>query len=319
MHALSTSVLIPSWRRPETLMQCLRSLMAQTTSPGEVLVVWQGDDTSTRDAALALASEAAFPLHVLHLAKPGIVPAENLALDAAQGELILLIDDDAVAPPDWITRHLAHYADPTVGAVGGPAVNYWPDGTPYPEHPLEPIGTLSWFGRLRGNMFDQPESWRTRAPREVDHVVGYNFSLRRHVFRHFEEQLQRYWQLWELEACLQVRGSGHRVLFDFQNVVEHHPTNTAYYGGRHGDLDVKIYGGAFNQCFVLAKHSPAHLRPVRLVFQLFVGSVSMPGLVGAVVATRRFGQPLRELRVLARTLQSSLQGWRAGAGRRKSG
>src|SRR5215471_8388425 len=120
---LTTSVLIPSFRRPAMLARCLRGLQAQTTPPDEVFVIWQADDEPTRTAAEALAGELP-SLRVLHSPEAGVVPAENVALSAATGDVILLIDDDAVPGPEWVARHLAHYADPTVGAVGGPADNF---------------------------------------------------------------------------------------------------------------------------------------------------------------------------------------------------
>lgn len=312
----TTSVLIPSLRRPVMLSRCLRSLADQETPPGEVLVVWQGDDDATRAAAEAMRRELPCPLRLLHLPRPGIVPAENLALEAARGELILLLDDDAVAPPNWIARHLAHYADPTVGAVGGPAQNIRPDDSRGPPRAIEPLGRLTCYGRVIGNMFDHPPAWRTRPPREVDHLVGYNLSLRRAAFDRFEEGLRPYWQLFELDACLQVRARGFRVLFDFANLVEHYPTNPVYAEGREGDLRTKIYHGAYNHAFVLAKHSPRHLRWLRLAYVLAVGSVSNPGLLGAAVAVRRHGRPAREVRILANTLRHRIAGWRAGRRRR---
>jgi glycosyltransferase involved in cell wall biosynthesis len=98
---MRTSVLIPSWKRGEKLRTCLRSLATQTLAPGEVIVAWQGDDTPTRDLAESCISEVGYTLRVLH-APQGIVPAENHALANATGEIILLIDDDAIAPPDWL-------------------------------------------------------------------------------------------------------------------------------------------------------------------------------------------------------------------------
>src|SRR5262249_9674047 len=163
---------------------------------------------------------------------------------------------------------------------------------------------------------DQPESWRPRPPRQVDHLVGYNFSLRRAAFDRFAP-LRRYWQLFELEACLQVRGRGYRVLFDFANVVEHHPTNTAYVSGRDGDLEVKVYNAAFNQAFVLARHSAWWLRPARLAYLLLVGSTNVPGVLGSVMAMRRYGGPKREVGILGRTWRSVWQGWRAGRAARR--
>ena len=316
MTSPATSVFIPSFRRAAALEDCLKSLGRQTERPTEVLVVWQGDDEVTRDAALRVGNETDLPIRVLHSPEVGVVPAENVALDAAAGEVILLIDDDALAPPDWVKRHLAHYADGRIGAVGGPAINHRPDGSPFPSRSAEPLGRLTWYGKTIGNMYDHPAEWRCRPPIEVDHLVGYNLSLRRSAFDRFEDGLQPYWQLFELDACLQVRRGGHRVLFDFANVVEHHPTNPAYAGGRDGDLQIKIYNAAYNSAFVLAKHSPALLRLVRLKYLLGVGSVGRPGLLACGVAAARFGHPGRELRILLRTWRHHLKGWQDGAHRR---
>jgi glycosyltransferase involved in cell wall biosynthesis len=314
---MTTSVLIPSYRRPHFLVRCLRGIATQRQPPDEVLVVWQGDDTATRDAAQALASELPFCLHVLHSPQTGVVPAENTALDASRGEILLLIDDDAVPPPDWVERHVAHHADRSIGAVGGPADDFFEDGAPFPKRQVEPIGRLTWYGKPVGNMYDHVPDWRTRSPIDVDHLVGYNMSLRRSAFSRFEESLRPYWNMFELDACLQVKSNGFRVLFDFGIVVEHHPTNTAYVGGRHGDLTIKCVNPAFNHAFVLSRRTRVFARPIQMLYLLLVGSVGAPGLVSSVVALSRFGNPKQELSLLFECCRAKLQGWRAGARARR--
>ena len=45
-----------------------------------------------------------------------------------------------------------------------------------------------------------------------------------------------------MDACLQVKGRGYRVLFDFANVVEHYPgPETMSAPGRNGDLAAKVF------------------------------------------------------------------------------
>src|SRR3954454_14594747 len=106
MAVPASSVLIPSYRRPGALQACLAGLAAQRVPPGEVIVVWQADDAETREAAEQCRAALPCPLVVLHCPEPGVVPAENRALEAATGEVLLLIDDDAIAPADWVARHL---------------------------------------------------------------------------------------------------------------------------------------------------------------------------------------------------------------------
>src|SRR5689334_19774393 len=99
---MTTSVLIPSYRRPKHLVRCLQSLAEQTSVPGEVIVVWQGSDTETGRFAEELRTRLPFTLRVVHSPEAGIVPAENVALEHARGSIILLVDDDGEVPADWI-------------------------------------------------------------------------------------------------------------------------------------------------------------------------------------------------------------------------
>ena len=315
MSRLSTSVLIASCR-PRAVTRCLESLAVQTTPPDEVIVAWQADDTATRDAASSIARSNP-AVRLVHSPEPGVVPAENAALSQASGAIILLIDDDAVAPPDWIARHLSHYGDPRVGAVGGSFDNYNPDGAPFPKRSAEPVGKITWYGKLCGNTYDHDPAWRSRAPIEVHHLAGGNMSLRREAFGRFEFRLRRYWQLFEMDACWQVRNRGYSVLFDFANVIDHYPTSTTFAAGRDGDLTVKIYNSAYNHAFVMSKHLRGWRRAVCWGYLIGVGSVNTPGLAGFFAGVLRHGKPARELTILRQTWQSRFAGWREGASKRR--
>jgi hypothetical protein len=310
--SLATTVLVPTLARPERLRACLAALGSQTVAPAEVVVVWQADDTPSRDAALAAVAGLPLPVRLVHSEEQGIVPAENAGLAAARGDVVLLTDDDAVPPPEWVARHLRHYARPDVGAVGGPVMNRRPDGRPFPERRQEPVGRLTWFGRAIGNLHDHPAAWSGRAPADVDHLTGPNLSFRRGLLPAFERHLKPYWQTFELDACLQIRSTGHRVVLDFANPVVHVPSAPTFLEGRDGDLALKVFNAAHNLALVLAKHSGAPLAPWRLLYLLLVGSTAVPGLLGAVRAARRFGRPAREAAILAGTWRAHLAGWRAG-------
>jgi len=254
----------------------------------------------------------------VHCPEEGIVPAENAGLAVAAGEILLLVDDDVVVPPDWVARHLAHFADPRVGAVGGPFDNVLPDRTRLPRRAAEPLGRVTWYGRVVGNLNDHATDWRGRPPREVDHVAGGNLSLRRSAFDRFEAGLKRYWQLFELDACLQVKARGFRVLFDFANVVEHHPaTHLHYHPGRDGDLRVKVFHAAYNRAYVLAKHSPRLLRLPRLLYLGAVGTLNSPGPLAFPANLVRHGNIWRELGILRECTHQHLRGWAAGCRARR--
>lgn len=224
----------------------------------------------------------------------------------------MLIDDDALASPEWLGRHIEHYANPAVGAVGGSADNYDGDRS-FPKRALTPIGHITWFGRSIGNMYDHPPEWQLRPPQEADYLVGYNMSVRRQAFERFEDALKPYWQGFETDACLQVKASGYKVLFDFANVVRHYPSNTTYKPGRDGDLQQKVYNAAFNEALILAKHTVSPLRNARLAYLLGFGTVNTPGLAAYLIAVKRYGAPLREFAILSKVWRSRIYGWRVGS------
>ena len=314
--AIATSVLIPSLRRTQSLARCIESLSLQSVRPGEVLVIWQGDDSGTERLVSEMKERVPYVLRAVHASVTGIVAAENRGLELAEGIVVFLIDDDAAAPPGWIEYHLRHYSDPTVGAVGGPIRNLHADGRRAPERHGQPVGRLRWYGKFVGNGFDHPTSWSSRAPIEVDHLAGSNFSLRRSAFSSFESELRPYWQCFEADVSLQVKSNGFRILFDFANPVDHWPSGSVYVAGRHGDLTLKVINAAFNEAYVLSKHSRIPLRWIQLAYLVLVGSPSVPGLCCVPLAIRRYGNPRRELRLAADTILARFEGWRSGAKRR---
>jgi cellulose synthase/poly-beta-1,6-N-acetylglucosamine synthase-like glycosyltransferase len=177
-ETVRTSVLLPSLRQPKQLARCLESLARQSVLPGEVIVVWQGEDREIERTAESMRTAPPYTLRMLHSPVEGVVPADNLALRSAAGPIILLIDDDAVAPPNWLAGHLRHHDDANIGAISGPADNFRPDGHPFPKRIAVPVGRVTWFGKCAGNMYDQASEWRNLPPRDVDHLVGFNLSLR---------------------------------------------------------------------------------------------------------------------------------------------
>lgn len=117
MTGPTLTVVIPTLGRPEPLERALASLAASRLQPAEVLVV---DGDAAGGAAPVAAAHAGGPLAVRHLRAPrGLTRQRNVGLDAAGGEVVLFLDDDARVRPDTLERLLAAYADPqVVGATG---------------------------------------------------------------------------------------------------------------------------------------------------------------------------------------------------------
>src|SRR5262249_20560169 len=122
----------------------------------------------------------------------------------------------------------------------------------------------------------------------------------------------------EVDACLQLRAAGYRVLFDPAIVVEHRQVErqSAYAPGRGGDLSIKVANASYNGAYVLSKHTPAPLRWVRWLYVLGVGTTQAPGPLLLPLSILRHGGPAWELAVARMAWRAKQAGWRDGRLRR---
>jgi GT2 family glycosyltransferase len=102
---------------------CLESVLAHTAEHDfELIVVDNASRDGTR-AYLAKLADADARVRVLFNARNmGFAPACNQGLGLALGEHLVLLNNDTMVPPGWLSPLLAHLGDPAVGLVG-PATN----------------------------------------------------------------------------------------------------------------------------------------------------------------------------------------------------
>ncbi|MFB6196324.1 MAG: glycosyltransferase family 2 protein [Haloplanus sp.] len=108
----SASVIVPAYREPERVSDCLDSLSGQDA---EVVVVAGDDETR------AAAADHATCDRVVVDEGAGAGAARNRGVDDATGEVVLFTDADTTVPPDWVSKHRRHYEATDVVGVGGPA------------------------------------------------------------------------------------------------------------------------------------------------------------------------------------------------------
>ena len=167
--SMPTSVIICAYTeaRWEQMLCAVESVRNQTTPVDEMLVVIDHNDELRNRA------EHAMPwARVIASSGPaGLSGARNTGIAASTGEIVLFLDDDAVAEPDWLSHLISAYDDPCVLGVGGAANPVWEQSAPR-WWPAE-------FGWVVGCSYrGQPVS---TAP--VRNLMGCNMSLRRTVLQ----------------------------------------------------------------------------------------------------------------------------------------
>jgi glucosyl-dolichyl phosphate glucuronosyltransferase len=125
-EASATSVVVSTYdeRRWDDLVACLDSLQRQSRPPLETIVIVDHNPT-----LLERAGEAFPQAKVLANRRPrGLAGARNSGADAAAGEIVAFIDDDARAEPTWLDRLEACFGDPQVVGAGGALTPRWENG-----------------------------------------------------------------------------------------------------------------------------------------------------------------------------------------------
>lgn len=129
-------VCIPTFKRPEHLVQTLASLARQRTERRFAVIVVDNDSAAQAGRAAAEAVFAKGPLKGQCLVEPrqGNCSAINRAFTTALSAYpecrhFLMIDDDELAQPDWLERMVATAQRTGAGIVGGPVMPRFEPGT----------------------------------------------------------------------------------------------------------------------------------------------------------------------------------------------
>lgn len=211
----SVSVIVSTYteNRLGYVLDCLRSLKAQSLEPEEIILVVD------RSENLEGFYKNVVPQGVKLIVSKGfgLSNARNSGIKSSKGEFIAFIDDDAVADTNWLQNMVRNYVDSDVIGVGGLVKAVWESGQPlwFPDE-------LNW---IVGCSYDRKtkRTW-------VRNPIGCNMSFRRRVFDevgYFSSEFGRYGSRLitaeESDFCMRIHGMivGAKICFDPLAVVYH--------------------------------------------------------------------------------------------------
>ncbi len=114
------SVVINTYNRVATLEQTLDALRGQTLRRFRSGRRQRPVDRRHRRAARRARARGARG----GLSGAQLSQSRNLGIDAAAGEIVAFIDDDAIPEPGWLAELVAAYADPAVAGAGGVVLDH---------------------------------------------------------------------------------------------------------------------------------------------------------------------------------------------------
>jgi succinoglycan biosynthesis protein ExoM len=123
-------VCVCTFQRP-SLHRTLASLAAQQGAPRFRVIVSDNDETPSAEALVdAARRELNLEIVYVHAPARNISIARNACLDRAGAEFVAFIDDDEIAPPEWLARITHFLATQPLDVVFGPVKAIYPDTAP---------------------------------------------------------------------------------------------------------------------------------------------------------------------------------------------
>lgn len=118
------SIIIVTYNNLALTRLCMESVLRNTEYPNvEIIIVDNLSKDGTPDYLRQLAERESSVKVILNDQNFGFAKANNQGIELATGEFIVLLNNDTIVPPGWLSRLLRHLNDPQVGMVG-PVTNF---------------------------------------------------------------------------------------------------------------------------------------------------------------------------------------------------
>jgi N-acetylglucosaminyl-diphospho-decaprenol L-rhamnosyltransferase len=275
---MRATVVIPTVNARGMLAETLEALARQTAEHDVVVV----DNASTDGTPQMLADR--FPhVRVVRLdANLGFGQAINHGVELVDADVVVLVNNDVVCPPDFLDRLLEPLSDPRVGMVAGVLLQY-----DRPE--LVDTAGIELDTTLRSwdSLWNRPVAELAGAPQPAGPCGG-AAAYRTSVFREaggFDDAFFAYWE--DVDLALRIRLAGHGCVRATEARALHkHGQTLGAASPRQRELE------AFGRGFVLARYRVARRS---LAMRLKIAALDWPVLVVHLVI-RREPAPIRERR-----------------------
>jgi len=228
------SIIVVSWNSRRFLEACLASVLSQTYSLTELIVV----DNASTDGCAELV-ERRFPTAILirNGENRGFCAANNAGLARARGAFVLCLNPDAVLDERYLEQALGAFEeDPRVGMVAGKVLRF-------DRRTLDTTGQVfTRSRRVKERGYGEPDRGQYDAPGEVFSVCGAAALYRRAMVddisvdgEFFDEDFFAFGE--DFDVGWRARNRGWRCLYRPAAVAAH------YRGGSQDDSGGPRRGG----------------------------------------------------------------------------
>ena len=200
------SVIVPCKAPGAVLTECLQAISNLTYPNVEAIVLPDDPVPDGLPGAVVIPTGPVGPAN-----------KRDRGADAARGEILAFIDDDAYPRADWLDRAVEIFAGPEVVAVCGPGVTPPTDGI-LAQASGWVYASLLGGGNYRYRVLPEAARW-------VDDFPSMNFLVRRAAFESAGSFDTHFYPGEDTKLCLALLERGGKIRYDPDILVYHHRRN----------------------------------------------------------------------------------------------
>jgi GT2 family glycosyltransferase len=215
------SIIIVSLNGEKYLGDSVESALVSDYPNLELIVVDNGSGPAMKEAMKNLSPQ------VRQLTLPqnvGFAAGNNRGIEIANGDIIILLNDDTIVEPDWINVLVARMlSDERIQVVGCKILDM-------DKKTLQHAGGfVNQHGLCSHRGHGETDSGQYNDAIDVDYVTGAAIAIRKTALETTRLLEESYFPLYyeEVEYCYTVRQMGGRVVYDSAAVVYHHGMRTS--------------------------------------------------------------------------------------------
>lgn len=244
------SIVIPTYKRKEYVLNILDSLYKEIGKETEVIVVEQVENYEKEFAKKG--KELGLSLRYFYLDKASTPRAKNVGVSHAKGEYIIFFDDDVLVKTSPQLFQPV-FTSNQIAAVNGRSIAQGQEEQPNRND----TGRVTFWGKFT-------DGYSSKIPQEIEALIGCNMCWRKDVFLKvggFDEQFTGNALREEADLSLRARKKGYKILFDPRVEVLHVRAESG--GTRKTEGRIQWYFDFFsNETYFFLKHWPFWFVPV---------------------------------------------------------
>jgi GT2 family glycosyltransferase len=294
------SVIIPNWNGKHFLAECIDSLKEQTFCDFETILV----DNGSTDGSVEFAEKryGDFIRIIQNKKNLGFTGGNNVGIQAARGEYIVLLNNDTWAAPTWLEELAkATYLVRPIGMWASKVYSY------YKRNQIEAVGELIyWDGLSRSRGQYEEERGQYEKMEEIFFPPGCGGMYRKVVFEEiglFDEDFFAYAD--DAEIGIRARLAGWKCVYVPKAILYHKNSGTA---GQYSPL--KAFYVERNRFWITLKYFPLPLLFLSIFFTFYRFVFQGYGALAHRGAAGKFTKNYSLLRLIGILLKAYGSGFR---------